>query len=170
MNFCCPSCSYFIIDCFDSWKRQQIAGGDSNAYTDSFRYLSNIKTGWVFDNSISAQIHFVRRKGESAFPARSTPWGFSSQHSPLAMYRITEVFYNSLQLPHKGMLFHFIFHFGNGGANIVNKIASSMHAYSLVMSQKCSLRSETRRQRAQHTIASLNSYRNGPFQINSTLL
>ena len=97
-----PNCGFFIFEPFDSWKRQPTAGGDSKTFMDSF-LSSNIKTGWVSFNSISAQTYFVRRKRESAFPAGSTPQGFSSQHSPLAMYRITEVFYNSLQLPHKGI-------------------------------------------------------------------
>ena len=102
MKYHRPNCGFFIFKPFDSWKRQPTTGGDSKTFMDSF-LSSNIKTGWVFYNSISVQIYFVRRKGELAFPAGSTPQGFSSQHSPLAMYRLTEVFYNSLQLPHKGI-------------------------------------------------------------------
>ena len=164
MNFHCPSCGYFIIDRFDSWKRQRTPGGDSNGYTDSFCYSSNIKTGWVFYNSISAQMYFVRRKGESAFPAGSTPQGFSSQHSPLAMYRITEVFYNSLQLPHKGICCFILYFIPGMVEPTLPTIASSArrHAHPLTSQKFClQLYTETRRQRAQHTIASLNSNRNG---------
>ena len=170
MNFHCPSCGYFIIDRFDSWKRQRTAGGDSNGYTDSFRYSSNIKTGWVFYNSISAQMYFVRRKGESAFPAGSTPQGFSSQHSPLAMYRITEVLYNSLQLPHKGICCFILYFIPGMVEPTLPTIASSArrHAHPLTSQKFClQLYTETKHQRAQH-IASLNSYRN-EFQINSMM-
>jgi hypothetical protein len=166
MNFHCPSCGYFIIDRFDSWKRQRIAGEHSNGYMDSFRYSSNIKTGWVFYNSISAQMYFVRRKGESAFPAGSTPQGFSSQHSPLAMYRITEVLYNSLQLPHKGICCFILYFIPGMVEPTLPTIASSArrHAHPLT-SQKFCLSTETRWQCAQHTIASHNSYRNGSNSI-----
>ena len=58
---------------------------------DSF-LSSDIKTGCVSFNSISAQTYFVRGKRESAFPAGPTPQGFSNRHSPLTVYRRTEVF------------------------------------------------------------------------------
>ena len=91
MKYHRPNCGFFIFEPFDSWKRQPTAGGDSKTFMDSF-LSSNIKTGWVSFNSISAQTYFVRRKRESAFPAGPTPQGFSNRHSPLTVYRRTEVF------------------------------------------------------------------------------
>ena len=91
MKYHRPNCGFFIFEPFDSWKRQPTAGGDSKTFMDSF-VSSNIKTGWVSFNSISAQTYFVRRMRESAFPAGPTPQGFSNQYSPFTMYRRTEVF------------------------------------------------------------------------------
>ena len=126
MNFHCPSYGYLIINHFDSCKRQRTAGGDSNGYTDTFRYSSNIKTGWVSFNSISAQTYFVRCMRESAFPACPTPQGFSNQHSPLTMYRRTEVF-QFIRLPRKDICCLFYFSFWGFGFFYLQRIFSSVH-------------------------------------------
>ena len=146
MKYHRPNCGFFIFDPFDSWKRQPTAGGDSKTFMDSF-LSSNIKTGWVSFNSISAQTYFVRRKRESAFPAGPTPQGFSNQHSPLTMYRRTEVFW-FIQLPRKGICCLFYFSFWGFGFYL-QRIFSSVHVSWQV--QKLCLSTETRRRRTQHT-------------------
>ena len=111
MKYHRPNCGFFIFEPFDSWKRQPTAGGDSKTFMDSF-VSSNIKTGWVSFNSISAQTYFVRRKRESAFPAGPTPQGFSNRHSPLTMYRRTEVFQFTSIASQRHMLFILFFILG----------------------------------------------------------
>jgi hypothetical protein len=125
MKYHRPNCGFFIFEPFDSWKRQPTAGGDSKTFMDSF-VSSNIKTGWVSFNSISAQTYFVRRMRESAFPAGPTPQGFSNQHSPLTMYRRTEVF-QFIRLPRKGICCLFYFSFWGFGFFYLQRIFSSVH-------------------------------------------
>ena len=158
MKYHRPNCGFFIFEPFDSWKRQPTAGGDSKTFMDSF-LSSNIKTGWVSFNSISAQTYFVRCKRESVFPAGPTPQGFSNQHSPLTMYRRTEVF-QFILLPCKGICCLFYFSFWGFGFSL-QRIFSSVH----VMSSRQVYRDKAMTY-ATYNLRKLNLNSTGPCQIN----